>query len=89
MTDQVVDIHFPMDKDLKQQMEAVCSHMGLSLTAAFTIFARQMSREQRIPFEIASDPFFSKENMAHLENVAARINTGAARLSEHDLIEAD
>lgn len=34
--------------------------MGLSMTAAFTIFAKTVTREKRIPFEVSADPFYSE-----------------------------
>ena len=78
-----------MDEDLKKSMEKVCSDMGLSMTAAFTIFAKKVAREKRIPFEVSADPFYSESNMKHLEQVIADINEGRAKLVEHDLIEED
>lgn len=62
--------------------------MGLSMTAAFTIFATKVVRERRIPFEINADPFYSEENMAHLRKVIADANAGR-NMIPHDLIEAD
>ena len=41
-----------MDEDLKREFEDVCSQLGLSMSAAFNIFARTIVREKRIPFEI-------------------------------------
>ena len=82
-------VNFRMDEDLKKSMEKVCSEMGLSMTAAFTIFAKKVSREKRIPFEISADPFYSESNMRYLEKVVAAINSGHANLIEHDLIEVD
>ena len=35
------------------------------------------------------DPFYAEANMAYLEDVAARINAGTAKLTEHELIEVD
>ncbi len=46
-------INIRMDADLKQQFEAFCTDMGMSMTTAFTIFARKAVREYRIPFEIS------------------------------------
>lgn len=80
-------VNFRMDADLKRNMESVCKEMGLSMTAAFTLFAAKVSRERRIPFEINADPFYSASNMAHLARVAADIDNGTAVLSEHELIE--
>jgi len=82
-------VNFRMDEDLKKNMEKVCSDMGLSMTAAFTIFAKKVSRERRIPFEISADPFYSENNMKHLEQVIAGIAAGRAKLVEHDLIEVE
>lgn len=51
-----VNVNFRMDPDLKRNMEEVCAEMGLSMTTAFTIFAKKVSREHRIPFEVSADP---------------------------------
>lgn len=45
-----VMVNFRMDEDLKKSMEKICSDMGLSMTAAFTIFAKKVTKERRIPF---------------------------------------
>ncbi|HOJ11509.1 MAG TPA: type II toxin-antitoxin system RelB/DinJ family antitoxin [Clostridiales bacterium] len=82
-------VNFRMDEDLKKSMEKICSDMGLSMTAAFTIFAKKVSRERRIPFEVSADPFYSENNMKHLEQVIADIAAGRAKLVEHDLTEVD
>lgn len=80
-------VNFRMDATLKKNMERVCKEMGLSMTTAFTMFATKVSRERRIPFEINADPFYSAENMAHLSRVTAEVDSGKAKLEEHELIE--
>jgi len=45
--------------------------MGLSMSAAFTIFAKKVGREKRIPFEVCVDPFYSESNMRYLEQKMA------------------
>lgn len=82
-------VNFRMDSDLKKNMEEVCSNMGMSMTTAFTIFAKTVTRENRIPFEITADPFYSKSNIEHLKKVTKGIEDGTAKLEQHDLIEAD
>jgi DNA-damage-inducible protein J len=82
-------VNFRMDEDLKKSLEKTCSDMGLSMTAAFTIFAKKVSREKRIPFEISADPFYSESNMEYLEQIIADIDAGRAKLVEHDLIEVN
>lgn len=48
-------INIRMDSDLKNQFEAFCSDMGMSMSTAFNIFAKKSVREYRIPFEIGAE----------------------------------
>ncbi len=73
---QTVNVNFRMDAELKKNMEQVCEDMGLSMTTAFTIFAKKVSREHRIPFEITADSFYSESNMAHLRRGIAALDSG-------------
>lgn len=57
-------VNFRMDSDLKKEMEEVCTELGLSMTAAFTIFARKMVREQGIPFDVSIEPQHRRERKA-------------------------
>ena len=50
-----VMVNFRIDEDVKKQMEQACREMGLSMTAAFTIFATKVGKEKRIPFEITAN----------------------------------
>jgi antitoxin component of RelBE/YafQ-DinJ toxin-antitoxin module len=43
-----------MDENLKRDFEAVCSEMGLTMTAAFTVFAKKVALEKEIPFKIST-----------------------------------
>ena len=54
---KTVNVNFKLDYDTKKQMEQACADMGLSMSAAFAIFAKKVGRERRIPFEISADPF--------------------------------
>lgn len=60
-------INLRMDADLKHELEAVCKEMGMSLTTAFTIFAKKVARERRIPFEISAPEVPNAETMAALQ----------------------
>ena len=51
-----VMVNFRIDEDVKKSMEQACREMGLSMTAAFTIFATKVGKEKRIPFEITAEP---------------------------------
>jgi DNA-damage-inducible protein J len=86
---RAVNVNFRLDEDIKKSMEQVCSDLGLSMSAAFTIFAKKVSREKRIPFELAVDPFYSETNIRYLESIAKDIKEGKAHFVEHELIEVD
>ena len=47
-----VNVNIKMDEDVKKRMERACAEMGLSMSAAFTMFAKKVGREYRIPFEV-------------------------------------
>ena len=61
--------------------------MGLAMSAAFTIFAKKVGRERRIPFEVSADPFYSESNMEYLEKKMAEYRAGTLKVAEHSLIE--
>ena len=86
---QAVNVNFRMDADLKKSMEQTCSELGMSMTTAFTIFAKKVSREKRIPFDVSVDPFYSESNMNYLKSIMEDVRTGKASFAEHDLIEVD
>ena len=69
-------VNIRMDEDLKKSMEQTCQALGINMTTAFTIFAKKMSREKRIPFEVSVDPFYSKSNMVAIDEAAKQIERG-------------
>lgn len=81
-------ISFRVDAGLKKRMEDTCKNMGLSMSAAFTLFATKVTREQRIPFEISADPFYSDEHMSMLKQRIDDIEHGR-NISQHELIEVE
>ena len=86
---QTVNVNFKLDEDVKKSMEQACSELGLSMSAAFTIFARKVAREKRIPFDVSVDPFYSESNIRYLERKKKEIDEGRAHIEEHDLIEVE
>lgn len=82
-------INFRMDEDVKTQLEEVCQEMGISVTAAFTMFAKRVIRDRKIPFEVSADPFYSEENINELKRRIANLEAGVTTLKEHELIEVD
>lgn len=80
-------INLRIDAGLKKELDSIFHEMGMNMTTAFTIFAKKVARERRIPFEItAPDPFYSEENINLLKTRIADMNAGR-NMSEHELIE--
>lgn len=59
------------------------------MSTAINIFLRAVVRENRIPFELRADPFYSRENTAELERRMADVRAGKSVLKQHELIEAE
>lgn len=84
---QSVNVNFRLDEDVKKSMEQACFELGLSMSAAFTIFAKKVGREKRIPFEVSVDPFYSESNISYLEKKMSDYKVGLLNFSKHNLIE--
>ena len=84
---QVVNVNFKLDADIKKSMEEACSEMGISMSAAFKIFAKKVGREKRIPFDITADPFYSESNIRYLEEKMEEYKAGKLKFAEHELLE--
>ena len=76
-----------MDKDLKENTERIFKSMGLTATTAITLFYKAVSMQNKIPFEIVGDPFYSPENLKRLDKAIKDIEEG--HLTKHELIEVD
>ncbi len=85
----MTQINFRIEEDVKNNAEQALKDMGLTMSAAITMFLVKVGREKRIPFEITADPFYSAANIAELERRVKSIEDGTSILKEHDLIEVD
>ena len=83
------NITIRIDAELKEQFETFCAKAGLTMNAAFTVFAKAAVFRQRIPFEITAeaDPFYSESNMRVLAESIRQLEEG--RGVEHELIEVE
>lgn len=61
---ETTNLTIRLDKELKEQAEKLFSELGMNMTTAFTIFARQSVRQGKIPFEISL-------NVPNAETIAA------------------
>ena len=58
-----------IDEDLKNDFERYCSMLGMSMSTAFTIFAKTLVRERKMPFEIRLQEPSREEAKAILEQM--------------------
>lgn len=54
-----ISVGIRMDESLKCEFERVCGDMGLTMTAAFTVFAKTVSKLRAIPFFVSTEPTVS------------------------------
>lgn len=64
-----------MDKSLREEFGSFCKEIGLTPSAAVTLFIRRTLSERAIPFKVAApDPFYSEENLRVLRRRAAELS---------------
>ena len=78
----MAQINFRVDDTVKAKAERACASMGLTMSTAINIFLTKLANEQRIPFEVAVDPFYSEENMERLKKSIADLNAGKGKVHE-------
>ncbi|MCI8814896.1 MAG: type II toxin-antitoxin system RelB/DinJ family antitoxin [Lachnospiraceae bacterium] len=81
----MANLNIRVDDALKKQAELIFSDLGISLSAATTMFLKQVVRCNGIPFELRADPFYSIQNQARLLAAKERMEKNGG--SVHDLIE--
>ena len=69
-------VSFRMDEKLKKDFDKLCETLGMSMSTAFIIYAKQMIRQQGIPFVITTDPFYSESNLAMIEKGIRQLQEG-------------
>ncbi|MDR1921879.1 MAG: type II toxin-antitoxin system RelB/DinJ family antitoxin [Candidatus Adiutrix sp.] len=81
-----INVTIRLDRKVKENAERLFDELGMNMSTAFNIFARQALRQGKIPFEIY-DRFYSEKNQAELDRRIADVEAGK-NLSVHELIEA-
>ena len=86
MAQVTTNVNFRMDKNLKMQFEKICDDLGLSMSAAFTVFAKTMVRQQRIPFDIGLE-VPNEATLKSMENIEKGQNLSKRFTSVKELME--
>lgn len=76
------NVSIRMDAELKKQFEAFCADVGMSMTTAFTVFAKRVVRENRIPFEVKGE-IPNEETRQAIEEV----RSGKCLSRDYDTVE--
>jgi len=76
-----------LDRTDKTAFDEFCRAAGMNASVAVNMFVKSVLKNQRIPFDITGDPFYSPANMRHLRHAIAQAERG--ELEEHALIEVD
>lgn len=82
----MAQVSFRIDDKIKKDAEQVCDDIGISMSAAITIYLKRLGKERRIPFDLVADPFYSSKDIEVLDRRIADIKVGK-NVSEHELIE--
>lgn len=76
-----------IDEKDKKNFEAFCNATGMNVSVAINMFVKTVLREQRLPFEINLDPFYSEANQRRLLKSIAQLESKGGTI--HDLIEEE
>ena len=74
-----------MDNDLKNSFDQICNELGMSMSTAVTMLAKKMTREQRLPFDVSVDPFYSEQNQTRLRRSIAQMEATGGTVHEVNL----
>lgn len=85
----MAQISLRVDDDVKRNAERTFDAIGISMSTAINVFLKTVVRENRIPFELSADPFYSANNIKYLENIMQDVKDGKAHFAEHDLTEIE
>ena len=75
----MAQVNIRMDDNIKEKADALFAEMGMNMTTAFNIFAREVIRKRAIPFVVGVDydPFYSESNMNALRESIAEFDNPA------------
>jgi DNA-damage-inducible protein J len=72
----MTSINVRVDARDKQLFDNFCAAVGMNMSTAINMFMKATLREQKIPFELAADPFYGESNTRWLEGILKDIENG-------------
>lgn len=81
-----VNLNIRMDRELKNNLDALCNELGLTVSAAINIYAKAMVRCGGIPFDVRID-MPNKETLQAMKNAEDEKNLSRRFHSVKELME--
>ena len=81
----MVQVKILVDDNIKREAKKIFDDIGISMSTAINIYLKAVVRENRIPFELSADPFYSDANMPRLRESIRQVRDGEKKLTEHEI----
>ncbi len=65
-----------VDVNDKKNFEIFCENTGMNVSVAVNLFIKTVLRENKLPFPIIADPFYSENNMNSLRHSIMQAEQG-------------
>ncbi|RRD95214.1 type II toxin-antitoxin system RelB/DinJ family antitoxin [Clostridiales bacterium COT073_COT-073] len=65
-----------VDVEDKKNFEDFCENTGMNVSVAINLFIKAVLRENKLPFTISYDPFYSEKNRSILKESIAQAEEG-------------
>ena len=89
MSNQTTTFSVRMDSSVKVNLDEFCAAVGMNTNTAINMFARVVTRDKRLPFDVSMEKFYSDSNIQYLTKLKADLESGKLKLTEHELIEIE
>lgn len=72
----MVNVNIRMEKDVKDKLNEFCKEVGMNMSTLFNVFAKKVVRENKVPFNLDIDPFYSEENLKWINESIKQMKEG-------------
>jgi len=63
----MTSINVRVDEQDKQWFDSFCNDMGMTISTAINMFIKAVQRDEKIPFELARDPFYTDADWRRID----------------------
>ena len=83
----MVNVNIRMEKDVKDKLNEFCKEVGMNMSTLFNVFAKKVVRENKVPFRLDIDPFYSEENVKFIKESIKQLDEGKVIKKSIDELE--